>query len=149
MRRMTAVLMLIALAIGIAACGSKSPEDIAKSNGEKVGEAVKELTSASNVSDIQTAVKDLQSAYNDVAKNVKDKTGQLKRQLNAEKQTVTNAVNQVQQAAKSANFNDLSSAIGVLQTTLTSIGQDARSMASTSNSVAKAFWEGVQDGFGG
>ena len=65
-------------------CGSSnSPEDVAKSNGETVGKAVKDLTSASNVSDIQTAIADLQSAYKDVSKNVKDKTGQLTRQINA------------------------------------------------------------------
>jgi hypothetical protein len=52
-------------------------------------------------------------------------------------------------AAKSGNVTDLSSAVGVLQTSLTSIGDDAKSMASTSDSVAKAFWQGVEDGFEG
>jgi uncharacterized protein YoxC len=101
------------------------------------------------VTDIESAVADLQSAYKDVSKNVKDKTGQLTRQINAEKKTVTDAFDQVKQAAKSGNVTDLSSAVGVLQTSLTSIGEDAKSMASTTNSVAKAFWKGVEDGFGG
>ncbi len=150
MRRGAAGAVLVALAIGVAACGSSnSPEDVAKSNGEKVGKAVKDLTTASNVSDIESAVADLQSAYKDVSKNVKDKTGQLTRQINAEKKTVTDAFDQVKQAAKSGNVTDLSSAVGVLQTSLTSIGEDAKSMASTTNSVAKAFWNGVEDGFEG
>lgn len=150
MRRTTVGAMLVALAIGVAACGSSnSPEDVAKSNGENVGKAVKDLTTATTVDDIQSAVDDLQSAYTDISKNVKDKTGQLKREIDAQKKTVTDAFNQVKEAAKSRNITDFSSAVGVLQTSLTSIGNDAKSMASTGDSVAKAFWQGVEDGFEG
>src|SRR5262249_43342377 len=88
-RRAVASLVVVALAAGAAGCGSKSPEDVAKSNGEKVGKAANQLTSANSVSDIESGITDLQSALNDVKSNVKDKSGQLQREVNQTKSSLT------------------------------------------------------------
>jgi uncharacterized phage infection (PIP) family protein YhgE len=148
MRRTAAGLVVLALAAGATACGSTSPEDTAKSNGEKVGKAAKELTSANSVSDIESGFKDLQSALNDVKSNVKDKGGELQREVNQTKSSLTDAVDGVKQAVKSRNLSAITDSIGAAQVAVSHVGEDATSLAASTDKVVKAFWGGVKKGYG-
>jgi len=147
-RRAVASLVVVALAAGAAGCGSKSPEDVAKSNGEKVGKAANQLTSANSVSDIESGITDLQSALNDVKSNVKDKSGQLQREVNQTKSSLTDAFDHVKQAVKSGNFSDISDAISAAKIAVKNVGDDASSLAASTDKIVKAFWTGVKDGYG-
>ncbi len=148
MRRSAAALVVAALAIGAAACGSSSsPQDVAKSNGEKVGKAAKELTSASSVADVESGVKDLQAALQDVEKNVKDKSGQLKKEVDSTKASLTTAFDGVKEAVKSRDISALSSSIGAFQVAVSNIGDDATALGASSDKIVKAFWTGVKDGY--
>jgi formiminotetrahydrofolate cyclodeaminase len=149
MRRAAAGLLVVALAAGASGCGSKSPEDVATANGEKVGKAAKELTSATSVSDIENGLTDLQAALDDVKSNVKDKGGELQREVNQTKSSLTDAVDQVKQAVKSGNLGNVSDAIGAAQAAVSHVGEDATSLAASSDKVVKSFWSGVKKGYGG
>ncbi len=143
-------LMLSAGAVAVAGCGGSSkpsPQDTAKTNGEAVGKATKQLVNARSVSDVEAAVPALQDALKTVQANVKDQSGEITAEIKAQEQSITASFNSLKSAVKSANVSAASTAVDSLQASLQDIGSKAQSLASSGDSVTKAFWNGVKEGY--
>jgi hypothetical protein len=143
-------LLLAALALATAGCGSSSkptPQDTAHSNGEAVGRAAKELLNAGSLSDVASAVVAMQTALENVKKNVKDSGGQVQAQVTAQEQRLSKAFHDAKAAANNADFSGLVTATSEMESDLKDLDSQAQNLALSSDSVARAFWDGVQDGY--
>jgi hypothetical protein len=142
MRRAAAVL-IAALALFAAGCGD-SPEDNAHSSGKKVGEALRQVSDAGSVDQLQAALGDLRTAVGDVSDDVR---GRVRSQARVQQDTVNQAIGQIKQAVTADDPTTRANAKAEVQAQLQSLRNQAAANANTRDSVTNAFWDGVKDGY--
>lgn len=138
--------LAVALAVvALAGCGD-SPEDTAHSDGKAVGQALAQLSQATNAQELTSATTALRQAVGDVSDDVGDR---VRKQVDAQRDSLDSVVGNLRTAITS----DDSAAQGQARTALQSDIQDLRSRAGSfsesNDSVANSFWDGVKDGFDG
>lgn len=141
--RITALLAVPLTALALGACG-ESPEDQARDSGKDIGKAIAEFQTADSAEAAGQAIDDFRAAVNDMDDDTRER---VQEQAETQADTLQSAVNAVQEAQTSTDAGDVESA----QNDLKKAGQDLRAQAqafqSTNNSVAVAFWEGVEEGY--
>ncbi len=141
--RISALLAVSMSALALGACG-ESPEDEARDSGKDIGKAIAEFQLADNAEAAGAAIDDFRAAITNMDEETRDR---VQEQVETQAGSLDDAIEAVQAAQASADANALQSA----QDDLKQAGQDLRAQSqafqSTNNSVAVAFWEGVEEGY--
>lgn len=141
--RITALLAVPMAALALGACG-ESPEDEARDSGKDIGKAVAQLQTADNAEQAGQAIDDLRAA----ADNMEDETRErVQEQSETQANTLQSAVEDFQQAQTATDANQVERAQNDLQKAAQDFRAQAQAFQSTNNSVAVAFWEGVEEGY--
>ena len=129
---MRALLVILVAALALAACG-ESPEDQAREEGERAGEAVRALYDAETPEAAQIAVDELvavrEDLSDDVREHVQDEVG-----------VQTESLQTASEALQSGDRAELQSAIQ-------DVRAQADSFTSQGNSIANEFWRGFEEGY--
>lgn len=141
--RITALLAVPMAALALGACG-ESPEDEARDSGKDIGKAVAQLQTADTAEQAGQAIDDLRAA----ADNMEDETRErVQEQSETQSNTLQSAVEDFRTAQTSTNANQVERAQNDLQKAAQDFRAQAQAFQSTNNSVAVAFWEGVEEGY--
>jgi soluble cytochrome b562 len=140
-RAATLLAVFAALLLGLAACG-QAPEDKARDDGKDLGEAMQKLYDADSPQAAIDALPAVQDAVKQTRSDARDKVGT---QIEAQEDSVQDAVEALQSLRSSTDSAEAQDAIGNLRTAI----NDIRSQASDNrdNSVANEFWRGFREGF--
>lgn len=141
--RRTATILIAALALAVAGCGS-SPEDNAHDSGKKVGEALRQVADAGSVDQLQSAFANLRTAVGDVSSDV---SSRVRSQARVQQDTVNQAIGALKQSVTSTDPNARAAGRAELQEQVQNLRTQAASSANTRDSVTNAFWDGVKDGY--
>jgi hypothetical protein len=133
-------LLLLVGALVFSACGT-SPEDKAYDDGKAMGEAVKKLYNADDVSQAESALKDVQSAAGEIRDETRD---HIEKQAQVQADTLRDGVANFQ---KGVAQSGASTALTSLQGTIQDLRAQASSFEDQNDSIANAFWRGYNDGF--
>lgn len=131
------------LALGAGGCGD-SPEDTAHDQGKAVGAALAQLTDARSADELQAAVTKLKDAVGDVSDDVGDRA---RSQVSVQRDGLNQAVGDLRQALSSSDPDTAATARTELQGDVQDLRARASSFASSNDSVANSFWDGVKDGY--
>ncbi|MBJ7518705.1 MAG: hypothetical protein JHC84_03315 [Solirubrobacteraceae bacterium] len=141
--RISALLAVSMAALALGACG-ESPEDEARDSGKDIGKAIAEFQLADSAEAAGAAIDDFRAAVTNLDEETRERVAD---QVDTQAGSLDDAIEAVQAAQASADADALQSA----QDDLKQAGQDLRAQAqafqSTNNSVAVAFWEGVEEGY--
>lgn len=141
--RISALLAVSMAALALGACG-ESPEDEARDSGKDIGKAIAEFQLADSAEAAGAAIDDFRAAVTNLDEETRERVAD---QVDTQAGSLDDAIEAVQAAQTSADADALQSA----QDDLKQAGQDLRAQAqafqSTNNSVAVAFWEGVEEGY--
>jgi hypothetical protein len=143
--RAAAALAAIVVAVGLAACGD-SPEDTAHQHGKDVGTAFRSLTTATSAAQLQTATQDLKDAVGQVTSNDGDR---VQDQLRAQKTHLDQLIGDFKRVIGAPDAAARDTARTQMQGDLQDLRAQAGAFQSSNDSVANAFWDGVQDGYDG
>lgn len=135
--RISALLAVPLAALAFGACG-ESPEDQARDSGKDIGKAVAQFQTADNAEQAGQAIDNFRSAVDSMKSETKDR---VKEQVDTQGNTLQQAV---QEAQGADNPQD---ALTDLQKAAQDLRSQAQSFQSANNSVAVAFWEGVEEGY--
>lgn len=141
--RRAATILIAALALAVAGCGS-SPEDNAHDSGKKVGEALRQVADAGSVDQLQSAFANLRTAVGDVSSDV---SSRVRSQARVQQDTVNQAIGALKQSVTSTDPNAQAAGRAELQDQVQNLRTQAASSADTRDSVTNAFWDGVKDGY--
>ena len=130
MRRATVAVALMAAAFGLGACGD-SPEDQAREDGERVGEAVRAIFDAPAKADAEEAIQDLKYAVTALHSDAKKR---VQAQVDTQRQTLEDAAG---------------GGIAGLKEAVQTVRAQADAFRSGNNSIANEFWRGFEDGYDG
>ena len=142
LRRLLAVAAAVP-ALAFAACGT-SPEDEAHDNGKDVGQALRSISDATSLDQLQAGVKELQDAIGQVAD---DQSDRIKQQVQVQKDTINQAIGNLRRALGSGDQSTAQTYRNELQGDIQDLRSQAAGFASTRNSVDNSFWDGVRDGY--
>jgi Sec-independent protein translocase protein TatA len=141
--RITALFAVPLAALALGACGS-SPEDEARDSGEDIGKAIAQFQTADSAEAAGKAIDDFRAAVADMKEETRE---QVREQAETQASSLQDAVDAFQTAQTATDAGDVEGA----QDDLKQAGQDIRAQAqafqSTNDSVAVAFWEGVEEGY--
>lgn len=141
--RITALVAVPLAALAFGACG-ESPEDQARDSGKDIGKAIAQFQTADSAEAAGTAIDDFRAAVADMKEETRER---VQEQAETQANTLQDTVDAFQEAQTAADAGDVEDA----QNDLKKAGQDLRAQAqafqSTNNSVAVAFWEGVEEGY--
>jgi hypothetical protein len=131
------------VALAAAGCGD-SPEDTAHDQGKAVGAALQQLTDARSADELQAAATKLKDAVGDVSDDVGDRA---RSQVSVQRDGLNQAVGDLRQALGAGNPDTAATARTELQGDVQDLRARASSFASSNDSVANSFWDGVKDGY--
>lgn len=134
MRRATAIAVLLLAALALAACGD-SPEDEARDDGKRIGEAVRNLFDSSSRAEAEAALDELRAAVDEVAGETRER---VQDQVDTQRATL-------QQAADEFRAGDVEG----LKAAVQQIRAQADSFRSGDDSIANEFWRGFEEGYEG
>jgi hypothetical protein len=129
MRALAAVLLA---ALALVACG-ESPEDEARDQGERAGEAVRALYDAGTPEAAQTAVDELTSVRDDLSDDVRER---VQDEVGVQAESLQSASEAVQSGDRAA-----------LQSAIQDVRAQADSFTSQGDSIANEFWRGFEEGY--
>lgn len=135
--RISALLAVPLAALAFGACG-ESPEDQARDSGKDIGKAVAQFQTADNAEQAGQAIDSFRSAVDGMKSETKDR---VKEQVDTQGNTLQQAVKEAQSA------DNPQDALTDLQKAAQDLRSQAQSFQSSNNSVAVAFWEGVEEGY--
>jgi hypothetical protein len=131
------------LALGAAGCGD-SPEDTAHDQGKAVGAALAQLADPRSADELQAASTKLKDAVGDVSGDVGDRA---RSQVSVQRDGLNQAIGDLRQALTSSDAGTAATARTELQGDVQDLRARASSFASSTDSVANSFWDGVRDGY--
>jgi hypothetical protein len=142
-RGATVLAILATLLLALAACG-QAPEDKARSDGKQLGEAMRKLYDAETPQQAADALPGVQTAVKEIRSDARDQVG---KQVDAQEDSVQDAMKAMQTLRTSTDPTQVADARGNLRTAI----NDIRSQADDNrdNSVSNEFWRGFRDGFDG
>lgn len=142
-RALAATAAALALALAGAGCGD-SPEDTAHDHGEDVGEAFRALTESRSVTELDAATQDLKDA---VAAVGDDDGSRVQSQLRAQQDKINQLIGGFKSVLSAPDADARDAARSELQGDVQDLQAQAQTFRHSADSVANAFWDGVQDGF--
>jgi hypothetical protein len=137
-RRAAAIAAVVLGALSLGACGD-SPEDEARSDGERVGTELRALFDARDLAAARTAATDLRTAVEEVSNDTAER---VKAQIDTQSGTIANAVEAV-------GAGDPQAALDTLRVAAQAIRAQAASFRSGNDSIANEFWRGFEEGYDG
>jgi hypothetical protein len=141
--RITALLAVPMIALALGGCG-ESPEDQARDSGKDIGKAIAEFQTADSAEAAGQAVDNFRAAVDGLKEETRE---QVQEQAQTQASSLEDAVEAFRAAQTSTDSGDVQGA----QDDLKQAGQDIRAQSqafqSSNDSVAVAFWEGVEEGY--
>lgn len=141
--RISALFAVSVAALALGACG-ESPEDEARDSGKDIGKAIAQFQTADSAEQGGEAIDNFRAAVQDMKDETRE---QVQEQAETQASSLEDAVEALQEAQTATDSGDVENA----QDDLKQAGQDIRAQAqafqSTNDSVAVAFWEGVEEGY--
>lgn len=128
--RALAVILLAALAL--VACG-ESPEDQARDEGERAGEAVRALFDAETPEAAQIAVDELVTVRDDLSEDVRE---HVQDEIGVQSESLQAAAEALQGGDRAA-----------LQSAIHDVRAQADAFTSQDDSIANEFWRGFEEGY--
>ena len=143
MSRVPVVAGVLAACLSLAACG-ESPEDEARDDGERVGQATRALYVAATPEDAQKAADELRAAVNELGADTRER---VRDQVDVQSKSLTNAVDAYRRGGTATTSGGVEDARENLREAVQDIAAQADSFRSGNDSVANEFWRGFEDGF--
>ena len=141
--RISALLAAGMAAVALGACG-QAPEDEARESGKDIGQAIAEFQLADSAEAAGAAIDEFRAAVTNLDEETRERVSD---QVETQAGSLDDAIEAVQAAQTSADADALQSAQDDLKQAGQSLRSEAQAFQSTNNSVAVAFWEGVQEGY--
>jgi hypothetical protein len=132
MKRPLAVAAIVTAALAFGACG-ESPEDEAREDGERVGEAVRALFDSESLEEARAAAAEVGDAVEAIGEDARD----------AVREQVTTQSASLVAAAEALQEADTTGVKAAVQ----EIRAQAEAFQQSDDSVANEFWRGFQDGY--
>lgn len=130
-------------AVALGACG-ESPEDEARDSGKDIGKAIAQFQTADSAEAAGQAIDDFRAAIDQLDEDTRER---VQEQVETQAGSLQDAVDDVQSAATAPDAQSAGADIDDLKQAAQDLRAQAQSFQSTNNSVAVAFWEGVEEGY--
>jgi hypothetical protein len=129
---MRALAAVVLAALTLVACG-ESPEDQARDDGERAGEAVRALYDAETPEAAQVAVDELTAVRDDLDEDIRE---HVQDEISVQSESLQAAAEALQGGDRAA-----------LQSAIQDVRAQADSFTSQDDSIANEFWRGFEEGY--
>jgi LPS O-antigen subunit length determinant protein (WzzB/FepE family) len=129
---MRALAAVVFAALALVACG-ESPEDQARDDGERAGEAVRALYDAETPEGAQSAVDELTAVRDDLDEDIRE---HVQDEISVQSESLQAAAEALQGGDRAA-----------LQSAIQDVRAQADSFTSQDDSIANEFWRGFEEGY--